>query len=58
MLMPLTTSAVRLHARSVDGPDAVTQEVTRCLRLVRVAASRRSAGPDAEPWMQSNSEPA
>jgi hypothetical protein len=58
MLMPLTTSAVRLHARSADGPDAVTQEVTKCLRLVRVAASRRNASSDSQPRTQSISEPA
>jgi hypothetical protein len=40
-LMLLLTSASRVHAHTTDAPDAVTQEVNRCLNLVRVAASRR-----------------
>ena len=40
-LMLLVTSASRVHAHTIEAPDAVTQEVNRCLNLVRVAASRR-----------------
>jgi hypothetical protein len=39
--MPIVTCAARIHAHVVDAPDAITQEVTQCLRLVKVAASRR-----------------
>jgi hypothetical protein len=42
ILMPLTITAARLHAHSVDTVDA-TQEVNRCLRLVNVAAARRDS---------------
>jgi hypothetical protein len=40
IVMPLTITAARLHAHSVDAVDA-TQEVNRCLRLVNVAAAKR-----------------
>jgi hypothetical protein len=40
-LMLLVTSARRVHAHTIEEPDAVTQEWNRCLRLVHVAASRR-----------------
>jgi len=40
-LMLLVTSASRVHAHTTEAPDALTQEVNRCLNLVRVAASRR-----------------
>jgi len=43
ILLPLTTTAARLHAHRVDAPDLATQEVNRCLRLVKIAASRRQA---------------
>jgi hypothetical protein len=52
ILTPLTMTAARLHAHTVDAVDA-TQEMNRCLRLVNVAAagkrqsSRRSADPAA-----------
>jgi hypothetical protein len=39
--MLLATSASRVHGHTSEAPDAVTQEVNRCLNLVRVAASRR-----------------
>ena len=51
MLMMLGTSASRLHAHAADAPDQLTREVNGCLRLVRIAASRReparakAAGP-------------
>ena len=40
ILLSLGTCAVRVHARASDTPDAV-REVNACLRMVRVAASRR-----------------
>jgi hypothetical protein len=43
ILIPLTTSAARLHAHAVQTPLGVTQEVNRCLLIVRTAASRRGA---------------
>jgi hypothetical protein len=42
MMMPVVTCAARIHAHVVDAPDAITQEVNQCLRLVNVAASRRA----------------
>jgi hypothetical protein len=53
MLMVLGTSASRLHGHALDAPDQLTREVNGCLRLVRIAASRRepararTAGPAA-----------
>jgi hypothetical protein len=41
ILLPLLTSAVRVNAHTVQTPIGVTQEVNRCLTVVRVAASRR-----------------
>ena len=41
ILIPLTTSAARLHAHTVETPVGVTQEVNRCLLIVRSATSRR-----------------
>ena len=41
ILIPLFTSAARLHAHSAQTPLAVTQELNRCLMMVRTAASRR-----------------
>jgi len=35
-------SAGRLHAHAVMEPGAVTQEINRCLMMVRIAATRRS----------------
>ena len=46
--MSIATSAARLHAHHGDAPDALAQEVNRCLRLVKVAASRREAPPHPE----------
>jgi hypothetical protein len=43
MLMPLVASTVRLHAHSAETPIAVTQELNRCLTMVRIAATRRPA---------------
>jgi hypothetical protein len=38
-------SAGRLHAHTVAGPGAVTQEINRCLMMVRIAATRRADPP-------------
>jgi hypothetical protein len=46
MLIPLTTSAARLHAHAVQTPLGVTQEVNRCLFMLRTAASRRGGAPN------------
>jgi len=43
ILLPLTTTATRLHAHRCEAPDLATQEVNRCLNLVKIAASRRQA---------------
>ena len=40
MLVPATTCAARLHAHSIPAVDA-TQELTRCLRTVRLVLARR-----------------
>jgi hypothetical protein len=40
VLLPLLMCAARLHAQRAT-PQGVTQEVNRCLSLVRVASSRR-----------------
>jgi hypothetical protein len=39
--VPVVTCAARIHAHVVDAPDAIAQELNQCLRLVKVAASRR-----------------
>ena len=41
-IVPIVTSAGRIHAHVVDAPDAITQELNQCMRLVNVAASRRT----------------
>lgn len=43
VLLPLAVSTSRLHAHTVSTPAAATQEINRCLTIVRVAASRRTA---------------
>jgi hypothetical protein len=40
-IAPIVTCAARIHAHVVVAPDAITQELNQCLRLVNVAASRR-----------------
>lgn len=42
MLIPLVICFGRLHVHAVETPGAVTQEVNRCLTMVRIAATRRS----------------
>ena len=44
ILLPLTTTASRLHAHTVTPPDLATQEVNRCLNLIKIAASKRGEG--------------
>jgi hypothetical protein len=41
VLLPLLLCAGRLQAQRSRGPHNMTQEVNRCLSIVRVAASRR-----------------
>ena len=41
MFIPLVICGARLHAGTVGTPAGVTQEVARCLNLVRIAATRR-----------------
>lgn len=50
MLTVLAITAARLHAHTIDAVDA-TQEVNRCLRLLKVAASRRQRLPSH--WQRS-----
>jgi len=52
ILLTSFVSVGRLHAHTVVGPGAVTQELNRCLMMVRIAATRKSAAPqkaDARP---------
>ena len=44
ILLPLTTTASRLHAHTMTAPDLATQEVNRCLNLIKIAASKRGDG--------------
>lgn len=41
ILVPIVISAARIHTHVVEAPDAITQELNQCLRLVNLAASRR-----------------
>jgi len=43
--LPLVVSAGRVHAHTVASPTAMTQEMNRCLMMVRIAATRRAAPP-------------
>lgn len=52
ILLTSFVSAGRLHAHTVAEPTAVTQELNRCLMIVRIAATRRASSPqkaDARP---------
>lgn len=42
IFLPLIICGARLHAGAVGSPTGVTQEVSRCLTMVRVAAARRN----------------
>ena len=48
LLMTLGTSAARLRGHTLDAPDTLTREVNGCLRLVRIAATRRERRPAIE----------
>jgi hypothetical protein len=57
ILIPLTVSIARLHSSGVGTPTEVTRDVTRCLSVVRAAATRRGqSGPtkaertNVAPW--------
>jgi hypothetical protein len=41
VLLPLLVLAGRLHAQRTASPQGMTQDVNRCLTIVRVAATRR-----------------
>jgi hypothetical protein len=43
ILLPLTTTAARMHAHTLEAPDIAAQELNRCLKLVKIAASRRQS---------------
>lgn len=47
LLIAMTSfvSVGRLHAHTVTEPCAVTQEINRCLMMVRIAATRRTDAP-------------
>ena len=40
IIVPIVTSAARIHAHVVDAPDTITQELNQCIRLVNVASRR------------------
>lgn len=44
-MLPLVVSAGRVHAHTVASPCALTQEMNRCLMMVRIAATRRAGSP-------------
>ena len=48
ILLTSFVSAGRLHAHTVAGPGAVTQEINRCLMIVRIAATRRTETPQKQ----------
>jgi hypothetical protein len=45
ILLTSFVSVGRLHAHTVTEPCAVTQEINRCLMMVRIAATRRTDAP-------------
>ena len=45
ILLTSFVSAGRLHAHAIAEPGAVTQEINRCLTMVRIAATRRTPAP-------------
>lgn len=48
VLLPLlVVCAARLHAQRTAAPDRMTQEVNRCLTVMRVAAARRKSTSDS-----------
>jgi len=55
MLLPLMASTARLHAHT-ETPIAVTQELNRCLTMVRIAATRRPAAQGIKKGTPARSE--
>jgi hypothetical protein len=45
MLLPVAICAGRMHFQTAANPGSVTQEVNRCLTMVRVAVTRRGGAP-------------
>ena len=49
IFVPLLICGARFHAGALGTPAGVTQEVARCLNMVRVAAARRNGRQTSEP---------
>ena len=49
IFVPLLICGARFHAGALGTPAGVTQEVARCLNMVRVAAARRNGRQLSEP---------
>jgi hypothetical protein len=49
MVLPVVICFSRVHGHAAATPGALTQEVNRCLTMVRIAATRRSAEPRKMP---------
>jgi hypothetical protein len=47
IFIPLVICAARLHASASGTPRGVTQEIARCLNIVRVAVARRTGKENA-----------
>jgi hypothetical protein len=45
MVLPVVICFSRVHGHAAATPGAMTQEVNRCLTMVRIAATRRSNEP-------------
>ena len=61
VFVPLFICGARLHAGAAGSPNGVTQEVARCLNMVRVVAARRngrglSATDAAKDWTRLTDE--
>jgi hypothetical protein len=54
--LPLAICAARLHSRGAGSPALVTQDVNRCLAVVRVAASRRGASGRAQQMVEGRTQ--
>ena len=48
VLIPLLLCAARIHSQRTGSVQGMTQEVNRCLTIVRVAASRRRDRKDRQ----------
>ena len=49
IFVPLLICGARFHAGALGTPAGVTQEVARCLNMVRVAAARRNGRQTSQP---------